>query len=189
MGAGTTCGRTRWGHWWSSLGGTKRVRGLPKWRRRCHANPATGAFGGAPYGATIRVKGALKWGWNRVRTLPLGPSVELPMGPRSAVLGRGTACDRGHWGLRRSSLWGREPCEGCANMGRWCHADPLAGAFGGGFYGAANRVRGVPKWGSMGGGDACERTHWSLRWSSLWGHEPCEGCAELGRAGACELRR
>ena len=32
----------------------------------------------------------------------------------------------------------------------------------------------------MGVGDACGRSHWDFRWSSLWGHETCEGCAELG---------
>ena len=47
----------------------------------------------------------------------LGPSVELPMGPRNAVLGGGDACEHCHWGLRWSSLWGRETCEGCADMG------------------------------------------------------------------------
>ena len=38
----------------------------------------------------------------------------------------------------------------------------------------------------MGGGNACEHRRWGLRWSSLWGHETCEGCAELGAVGACE---
>ena len=47
--------------------------------------PSTGAFGGAPYGATKRCPG---WG-RRMRTPPLGPSVELPMGPRNAALGGG----------------------------------------------------------------------------------------------------
>eukprot|EP00959_Pyramimonas_sp_CCMP1952_P157313 3289594-Pyramimonas_sp.AAC.1 len=28
---------------------------------------------------------------------PLGPWVELPMGPRSAVLSRGDACEHRHW--------------------------------------------------------------------------------------------
>eukprot|EP00959_Pyramimonas_sp_CCMP1952_P352210 7379703-Pyramimonas_sp.AAC.1 len=23
--------------------------------------------------------------------------------------------------------------------------------------------------------------HWGLRWSSLWGHKLCEGCATMGR--------
>eukprot|EP00959_Pyramimonas_sp_CCMP1952_P384216 8051836-Pyramimonas_sp.AAC.1 len=38
-------------------GATKRVRGVPIWARWRHANPATGAFGGAPYGATKRCTG------------------------------------------------------------------------------------------------------------------------------------
>ena len=40
---------------------TKRVRGVPKWVWGRHANAATGAFGGAPYGATKRVRGVPKW--------------------------------------------------------------------------------------------------------------------------------
>eukprot|EP00959_Pyramimonas_sp_CCMP1952_P355847 7452557-Pyramimonas_sp.AAC.1 len=43
-----------------------------------------------------------------MRTAPLGPSVELPPGPRSAELGGGSACEMRHWDLRRSSLWGHE---------------------------------------------------------------------------------
>eukprot|EP00959_Pyramimonas_sp_CCMP1952_P202955 4244587-Pyramimonas_sp.AAC.1 len=35
-----------------------------------------------------------------MRSRPLGPSVELLMGPRSAVLGGADACGRGRWGLR-----------------------------------------------------------------------------------------
>eukprot|EP00959_Pyramimonas_sp_CCMP1952_P115901 2422922-Pyramimonas_sp.AAC.1 len=31
----------------------------------------------------------------------------------------------------------------------------------------------------MGAAGACERHRWDLRWSSLWGHETCEGCAEM----------
>eukprot|EP00959_Pyramimonas_sp_CCMP1952_P293768 6144279-Pyramimonas_sp.AAC.1 len=27
--------------------------------------------------------------------------------------------------------------------------------------------------------DACGRSHWNLRWSSLWGHETCEGHAKV----------
>ena len=82
-------------------GATKRVRGVPKWGVEPHANAATGAFGGAPYGATKRVRGVPKWGV--------------------------------------------EP-----------HASAATGAFGGAPYGATKRVRGVPKWG---GGTACERSH------------------------------
>eukprot|EP00959_Pyramimonas_sp_CCMP1952_P176440 3687317-Pyramimonas_sp.AAC.1 len=37
-------------------------------------------------------------------TPPLGPHVELPMGPRSAVLGGGDRCGHRHWGLKWSSV-------------------------------------------------------------------------------------
>eukprot|EP00959_Pyramimonas_sp_CCMP1952_P196062 4099241-Pyramimonas_sp.AAC.1 len=43
-----------------------------------------------------------------MRVPPLGPSIELPTGPRNAVLGAGTACEFCHWDLRWSSLWGHE---------------------------------------------------------------------------------
>eukprot|EP00959_Pyramimonas_sp_CCMP1952_P020218 426676-Pyramimonas_sp.AAC.1 len=43
-----------------------------------------------------------------MRSAPLGQSVELPMDPRSAVLGGGDACGLRHWDLRRSSRWGHE---------------------------------------------------------------------------------
>ena len=66
-------------------------------------------FGGAPYWATNRARGA-----------------EPHANP--------------------ASLWGHEPCEGCAEMRVELHADPATGAFGGAPYGATNRVRGVPKW-------------------------------------------
>eukprot|EP00959_Pyramimonas_sp_CCMP1952_P402575 8436224-Pyramimonas_sp.AAC.1 len=36
------------------------------------------------------------------------PSVELPMGPRNAVLGVGDACGLRHCDLRWSSVWGHE---------------------------------------------------------------------------------
>eukprot|EP00959_Pyramimonas_sp_CCMP1952_P021631 456175-Pyramimonas_sp.AAC.1 len=44
-----------------------------------HANPVTGPFGGAHYGATILVRGVPKW-----PEATLAPSVELPVGPRSS---------------------------------------------------------------------------------------------------------
>eukprot|EP00959_Pyramimonas_sp_CCMP1952_P435552 9120399-Pyramimonas_sp.AAC.1 len=31
----------------------------------------------------------------------------------------------------------------------------------------------------------CGRCHLGLRWRSLWGHETCEGCAELGAVPLC----
>eukprot|EP00959_Pyramimonas_sp_CCMP1952_P233728 4884605-Pyramimonas_sp.AAC.1 len=31
----------------------------------------------------------------------------------------------------------------------------------------------------MGAVPPCERSHWSFRWRSLWGHDACEGCADM----------
>eukprot|EP00959_Pyramimonas_sp_CCMP1952_P083249 1739897-Pyramimonas_sp.AAC.1 len=53
-----------------------RDRRCTGWEGDAHANAAAGAFGGAPYGATKRCTGQ----WQGIRALPLGPSVELPMG-------------------------------------------------------------------------------------------------------------
>eukprot|EP00959_Pyramimonas_sp_CCMP1952_P023250 489059-Pyramimonas_sp.AAC.1 len=36
----------------------------------------------------------------------------------------------------------------------------------------------------MGGGDACDLRH---RAELPWGHETCEGCAEMSGGDACEL--
>ena len=77
------CGPCHWGLRWSSLWGYETCEGCAKVDPNTHAGPATGAFGGAPYGATKRVRGVPKWGGGGMRTLPLGPSVELPMGPRT----------------------------------------------------------------------------------------------------------
>ena len=135
-------------------GPTKRVRGVPKWRRRSHANPATGAFGKAPYGAAKRVRGVPKWRRRRHATWAFGGS---PYGATNRVrvcrnghaVGGVDACGRGHWGLGWNSLWGHEPCEGCADMGMrwagWTHVSAATGAFGGAPHGGTNRVRGVPK--------------------------------------------
>eukprot|EP00959_Pyramimonas_sp_CCMP1952_P239706 5009252-Pyramimonas_sp.AAC.1 len=38
-------------------GATQRVRGVLEWGVEPHAGAAAGAFGGAPYGATKRVRG------------------------------------------------------------------------------------------------------------------------------------
>ena len=86
-----------------------------------HANPATGAFGGAPCGATILVRGVPKWGGAAMRTLPLRPSVEFPLGHKRV----------------------RDVPKNVVGK----HAGPGTGAFGGAPYGATKRVRGVPKWG------------------------------------------
>ena len=104
---GPPCGRSQWGLRWSSLWDHE-MSGAPKWggppRGRSHwglrwsslwgheacewcarrdpshyADAASGAFGGAPYGATETCEGC-------------------------AELGAGAACGRSHWGLRWSSL-------------------------------------------------------------------------------------
>eukprot|EP00959_Pyramimonas_sp_CCMP1952_P365158 7646432-Pyramimonas_sp.AAC.1 len=41
-----------------------------------------------------------------MRPRQLGPWVELPLEPRSAVLGVADACGQPQWGLRWSSLYG-----------------------------------------------------------------------------------
>ena len=64
-------------------GATKRVRGVRKRARWAHANAATAAVGGAPDGATKRVRGLPKWMGGGMWALPLGRSLELPMGPRN----------------------------------------------------------------------------------------------------------
>eukprot|EP00959_Pyramimonas_sp_CCMP1952_P341429 7152469-Pyramimonas_sp.AAC.1 len=56
-----------------------------------------------------------KWAGGRMRRLPLGPSVEPPMGPRNV---------RGYAEMRGGS-----------------HADPATGAIGGSPHGATKRVR------------------------------------------------
>ena len=65
-------------------GATILVRGVPKWPEAAMRTLPLGAFGGAPYGATILEGGVPKWPEAAMRTLPLAPSVELPMGPRSS---------------------------------------------------------------------------------------------------------
>eukprot|EP00959_Pyramimonas_sp_CCMP1952_P063064 1318364-Pyramimonas_sp.AAC.1 len=55
-----------------------------------------------------------------MRTLPLWPSVEFPMG--------------------------HEPCEGCAEADPCRHAKPATGGFGRAHYGPTERMRDVPKW-------------------------------------------
>eukprot|EP00959_Pyramimonas_sp_CCMP1952_P212621 4448691-Pyramimonas_sp.AAC.2 len=57
-------------------------------------------------------------------------------------------------------------------------------AFGGSPYRATKRVKCVCVCVPKVGGDACGRSHWGPRWRSLWGHETCEGCADMGMGGA-----
>ena len=53
LGEGTACEPPQWGLRWSSLWGYET---LP-WAKEPHADTPSGAFGGAPYGATKRVRG------------------------------------------------------------------------------------------------------------------------------------
>eukprot|EP00959_Pyramimonas_sp_CCMP1952_P212060 4437923-Pyramimonas_sp.AAC.1 len=88
-----------------------------------------------------------------MRTSPLGPSVELPMGPRSAVLTGGNACEQRHWGVRWSSLWRHEALYW---VGEMHEKEILMG----------------PRNVALDGGNACGgHRHWSCRWSSVWRHE------------------
>ena len=88
-----------------------------------------------------------------MRTVPLGPSAELPMGHEAgegcAKMMAGPHANAAHWGLRWSSLWGHEPCEGCAEVSmRWAgrkRADVATGALVGAPYGQTKCVRGVQK--------------------------------------------
>ena len=48
-----------------------------------------------------------------------------------AESGPRTACELRHWDLRWSSLWGNETCEGCAKMGSVTDASAATGALGG----------------------------------------------------------
>ena len=57
----------------------------------------------------------------------------------------GTPCGPCRWGLRWGSLWGHEPCEGVPEWAQWAHANAAIWALSGAPYGAAKRVRGVPK--------------------------------------------
>eukprot|EP00959_Pyramimonas_sp_CCMP1952_P241982 5058232-Pyramimonas_sp.AAC.1 len=62
-----------------------------------------------------------------MQTLPVEPSVELPMGPRNAVLCGVDASGPCHRSLRWSSVWGNEALFRVALT----HADPASGSFGG----------------------------------------------------------
>eukprot|EP00959_Pyramimonas_sp_CCMP1952_P187397 3918483-Pyramimonas_sp.AAC.1 len=72
-------------------GATMRVRGMPEWARWCHAGADTGALGEAPDGATKRVRGM----------------------PKVARWCHASAAGA----LGGAPLWGHETREGCADMG------------------------------------------------------------------------
>eukprot|EP00959_Pyramimonas_sp_CCMP1952_P311626 6521687-Pyramimonas_sp.AAC.1 len=84
LGVADACGHPHWGLLWSSLWG----HGALYWVWGTHAGTRCAGRGG------------------RMRAAPLGSSVELPVGPRSAVLGVADAGGHPDWGLRWSSLCG-----------------------------------------------------------------------------------
>eukprot|EP00959_Pyramimonas_sp_CCMP1952_P017043 361951-Pyramimonas_sp.AAC.1 len=57
MGAVGACERSHCGLRWSSLRGHETCERVAEMVRWAHANATTGAFRGAPYGATKRVRG------------------------------------------------------------------------------------------------------------------------------------
>eukprot|EP00959_Pyramimonas_sp_CCMP1952_P085482 1788050-Pyramimonas_sp.AAC.1 len=57
----------------SSLWGHETFEGCATMGRRRHAGCATGTLGGAPCGATNRVRGVPKWGGAAMRAAPVGP--------------------------------------------------------------------------------------------------------------------
>eukprot|EP00959_Pyramimonas_sp_CCMP1952_P038450 804612-Pyramimonas_sp.AAC.1 len=73
-----------------------------------------------------------------IRTAPLEPSVELPLGPRSAVLGGEDACEVRHWDLQWSFVWCHETLD-CVGQ---THANCATKTFGGAPSGAAKRCTG-----------------------------------------------
>eukprot|EP00959_Pyramimonas_sp_CCMP1952_P293981 6148379-Pyramimonas_sp.AAC.1 len=94
------CEHRHWGLRWSSPWGHKALY----WTGDTHASTTTDSFGGALYGVTKYCSG---WG-RHMRTPPLRPSVELPLGPRRAVLCGRAALEHRQWGIRWSSLWGND---------------------------------------------------------------------------------
>jgi len=116
-----------------------------------------------------------------MRTSPLGPSVELPMGPRNARgvcrNGRGDACGHLHWGLRWSSQWGHEAREGCAEIDMR-RAEAMRGEGGGKrreeMRGAADSKRGRNSTQEDWGKDQDGRL-FKVRASGVAARSPCDG--------------
>eukprot|EP00959_Pyramimonas_sp_CCMP1952_P469888 9495731-Pyramimonas_sp.AAC.1 len=156
----------------SPNGATNRVMGCAQLRGH-HAKLATGAFDGAAYGATMFLTGASACE-AAARTLPVGHAVELPVRQRTArgrwtEEGGGGACNACHLNLRWDSLWGHEPCEGCAEMCggdacNLCHWSLRRGSLWG--HGPCEGSA------EINGGGACNLRHWNFRRNSLWGREP-----------------
>eukprot|EP00959_Pyramimonas_sp_CCMP1952_P316810 6631325-Pyramimonas_sp.AAC.1 len=84
LGVGAASGLRHWNLRWSSIWDTR----TQNWVWETHAGCAPGTVGGARYWASDRCTG---WGI-RMGAVILGPSVELPPGPRKAAPGEGNAC-------------------------------------------------------------------------------------------------
>ena len=76
-----------WAFGGAPCGATKRVRGLPKWVRGRHADAATGAFGGTPNGATKRVRGVPNRARCRHANAAYGAFCGAPYGDTKPVSG------------------------------------------------------------------------------------------------------
>ena len=129
------------------------------------------------------------------RTKPYASASGAGCGPRcignaprkidGVEMGGAAACGRGHWGLRRSSLWGHDPPEGCAQLGVYERRGRMRTWPP---YGATILVRGVPTSGFMRGGDACGRRHWGLRFGGArHGATIGTGPLPLRPSSACPL--
>eukprot|EP00959_Pyramimonas_sp_CCMP1952_P215748 4512699-Pyramimonas_sp.AAC.1 len=68
---------------WSLLWGHETRERSAEMDPSTHAGLATGAFDGAPYGATKCVRSVPERTRVRMGALPLGPSMELTKGPRN----------------------------------------------------------------------------------------------------------
>eukprot|EP00959_Pyramimonas_sp_CCMP1952_P072265 1509282-Pyramimonas_sp.AAC.1 len=90
-----------------------------------------------------------------MRAATLGPSVELPMGPRSAVLGGGT-----HAGCASGTVGGAPygAAKRCTGWGSRMRAAPV---------GPSSKLIIRPRDIVLGERDACGLRNWVFRWNSL----------------------
>ena len=163
------------------------MRGVPKWVAGTNANVATWAFGGPPYGATNRVRGVPKWvaGTNaNAATWAFGGA---PYKER-----RGEETRRGWGEEKRRGEKKREEERRGEEEGEEQKREEEEET-----RGAVSSKRGPNTTGWLGKISlakdpticSCESRscEYRLRRSSLWGHETCEGCAEMSGGDACEL--
>ena len=123
-GRGNACGLGHWGLRWNSLWGYETLYWVC-WNGHAvggetHVDLATGAFGGAPYGAMKRCTG--RAGMDMARVGPVtGAFGGAPYGATKRCAGR----------AERDMRWAAET-----------HMNPVTGAFGGAPYGATKRSTG-----------------------------------------------